>query len=132
MQEQLVTFETAKLAKEKGFNLPISSERHYFVSYGTSIQPYKWFPPEYFVDYIDAPTQSLLQKWLREEHKLEITLTYYSNESVKNWGDMIKGNYYIGVTDERDSDNPKWPFDGYFNSYEEALEIGLQEALKLI
>jgi hypothetical protein len=50
MQEELITLETAKLAKEKGFD------------YFNGI--YK----------TQRSTQSLLQKWLREIHKIDINL----------------------------------------------------------
>ncbi|HSH24898.1 MAG TPA: hypothetical protein VLA13_05095, partial [Massilibacterium sp.] len=69
MKEQLVTYETAKLAMENGF--PQKDGVDYYLENGNlSTAP--------FTDYINgktiatAPTQSLLQKWLREEHNTQI------------------------------------------------------------
>ena len=64
-------------------------------------------------------SQSLLQKWLREEHKIHIVIMpciIPSNE-VK---------YYIFTG------KLKWDWAELFDTYEEALEVGLQEALKLV
>ena len=66
-----------------------------------------------------APTQSLLQKWLREKHDIHITITSISQES---W------QYHIQKPKDKLGDN----YEEDFENYEEALEVGLQEALKLI
>lgn len=72
--------------------------------------------------YISRPTQSLLQKWLREIHGINVYVAYceYSIKSENTWSFTL--------------DNPtklqNWQES--FNSYEEALGKGLQEALKLI
>lgn len=52
MTEELVTLETAKLLKEKGFN-----ERKYLIDVSTLNHCYK---------YLSVPPQSIAQKWLRE------------------------------------------------------------------
>ena len=67
----------------------------------------------------EAPTQSLLQKWLREEHNIHITITSISQES---W------QYHITKPGQRLGDN----YEEDFYTYEEALESGLHQALKLI
>jgi hypothetical protein len=94
MTEELVTLETAKLLKEKGM----------------------------FTD-IEFPTQSIVQKWLRENKKLHIEISYM-------YGDYW--TYDILTIPEHDlvglSDRPII----HYKSYEEALEAGIQEALKLI
>lgn len=70
---------------------------------------------------IEAPTQSLLQKWLREKHNIHIGVYYNKNScvwDVECWHvDDVEPFYYGNIE---------------FNTYEEALENGLQEALKLI
>ena len=125
MKEQLITFETAKLAKEKGFDdvrtnhLPYMLEGDDEGCIGASI---------YCKVYANCCTQSLLQKWLREVHNIDVFI---------NRGGMFrKESYCIFIHDNikdisrlRPLDNDV--FSGYF-TYEEALEIGLQEALKLI
>ena len=71
MKDQLVTFETAKLAKEKGCNI---HSVLYFSTKGipSSTEIYhtdEWIDKNGTLDYY-RHTQSLLQKWLREKHKI--------------------------------------------------------------
>lgn len=155
MQETLITFETAKLAKEKG--LQLGSERQY-VEYhktykydGDATHPESYkkgdvrlgscsyivnnrdgidFSNKYYTLY-EAPTQSLLQKWLREVHRTDITV-------ITDWKQGVRV-YYVGfsfvntenkidIWFSKDENNNKIEY----SDYEEALEIALQEALKLI
>ena len=110
MKEQLISFETAKLAKEKGFKkLCDFSYDEDGILTGNCEQSYNYV----------APTQSLLQKWLREKHDIHITITSISQES---W------QYHIQKPKDKLGDN----YEEDFENYEEALEVGLQEALKLI
>ena len=131
MKEQLISLETAKLAKEKGFNIEVKT---YF-----DIKKFGDKPCEFYgrlnandynswddklkkninAGYISAPTQSLLQKWLREVYNIHIAVLpkiLPSNE-IKYY--CFKGKI-------------KKDFKDLYNTYEEALEKGLQEALKLI
>ena len=72
----------------------------------------------------DKLTQSLLQKWLREEHNIHIgveliedgwIVQIFNIEFQKTEADVEFDEYYSG-----------------YKTYEEALEKGLQESLKLI
>lgn len=105
MKEELITFETAKLAKEKGYNKE-------FEDY-----PYKGC--------IIAPTQSLLQRWLREKHGIHVWV--HPNLIWQTY-------HHKGIVDRKETHNTNIAFDGESmkDTYEEALEVGLQEALKLI
>lgn len=120
MEETLVTIETAILAKEKGFNW-ICDNGWIKGMFTNGID--KLYHSECYFDnsgiHISAPTQSLLQKWLREEHYIHITITSISQES---W------QYHI--TKPGDTLDVNWNED--YESFEEALEDGLLEALKLI
>lgn len=75
-------------------------------------------------DFYIAPSQSSLQRWLREEQKLHIEI------SLENFSDEYIWQYAIYEIGE-DCTNPK-DFDGEYNSYEEALEEGLKKALNRI
>ncbi len=68
--EDYVSFETAKLLKEKGF--PQGTFRCHYIIDGNS--HYKSFENRCgFGDYdIIAPTQSMAMKWLREKHSIVI------------------------------------------------------------
>ncbi|ALN97184.1 hypothetical protein [Flavobacterium phage FpV4] len=125
--EELVNYTTAKLAQEKGFNIP-TQDKYQFINWeypemgtilnqgerrfgGVSNWNHSCFQDKYR-QYVSAPTQSQLQKWLREVHNINV---YCFTCDENTWLNNIA------------SHNP--PVSG---KYEEVLEIGLQEALKLI
>tara|TARA_R110002020_G_scaffold241717_1_gene454947 strand:+ start:1201 stop:1575 length:375 start_codon:yes stop_codon:yes gene_type:complete len=119
MKDELISFETAKLAKEKRFNIFNDS----YTKRGTIITSQQ--QARYIEECIyPAPTQSLLQRWLREKHGLHVEPKLANQESKKS--------YYYGVY--------KWDkYRAYikgtnvrFDTYEQALEGGLLEAVKLI
>ena len=177
MEEQLVSFETAKLAKEKGFNEACS---HYYVhKYGNSgylarkhgkLKKFTGrLDPEDMKAYsyicrvgksqphmIVASTQSLLQKWLRGVHNIDIVINpllknkdcdptgyfyqiFKDLKEVNDWQDL-----YGKVLDASEQNTPGNHLDqdkynrlvfemGFaYHSYEEALEAGLLKALSLI
>ena len=101
MEDTLITFETAKLAKEKGCNL----ENCTCGGYPDCICSDKRI------------SQSLLAKWLREEHNIH--LIAYKNINIDGY------DWCYITTDGITNINS-------YKTYEEAYEIGLQEALKLI
>ena len=72
MKEELITFDTAKLAKEKGFN---DTETYVSYHYCISSKEAVLDGDRLFKEiYIPAPTQSLLQKWLRE-YDIHLSIT---------------------------------------------------------
>ena len=112
IQEEFVTLETAKLLKEKGFK-----ERKYFIDVSTLHHCYK---------YLSVPPQSVAQKWLRETKNIHICVYncacgYGYEISKADNGTHITSSVYEGP-----NDGGKWDI------YEEALEAGIWEALKLI
>ena len=130
MKEEIISFETAKLAKEKGFNIDT------FKYYRISINPEKkvaeplsedqtYFPN--VKESIAAPTQSLLQKWLREEHGMLIYVKHFK----QNWYEWV-----IQTNEIVECDGRIWGDDIISeqneSTYEQALEAGLEYALKLI
>lgn len=123
MTEELVTLETAKLLKEKGFNEPcmiamnIEDGRQYGTNRTNSELPIK---------VCSHPTQSIAQKWLRETKNIHICVYncacgYGYEISKADNGTHMASSVYKGP-----NDGDKW------DTYEETLEAGLQEALKLI
>lgn len=116
MEEQLISFETAKLAKEKGYEPDREWNPEYVKGYiDEELTEFK--EEDYYCDgYFLAPAQALLQKWLREEHTLDV----FPTKVNKNWQCSVYT--WQGWQHETNS----------FKTYEEALEAGLQEALKLI
>lgn len=132
MKDELIIFETAKRAKEKGFN--IFTGKAWIKKEGQEL----FFVPVYTgvtngIDY-HAPTQSLLQKWLREVHNIHINITRIYNFNKKP---AIFQGYNIYISGKSSEDITYGEINNklirkYYNDYEKALEAGLQEALKLI
>ena len=125
MEEQLISFETAKLAKEKGFPQEPNRRKVPYYNYkGEFKGDVTDFLRKYLrkedtsnVESVSAPTQSLLQKWLREVHNIH--LIAYKNINIDGY------DWCYITTDGITNTNS-------YKTYEEAYEIGLQEALKLI
>ena len=125
MEEQLIIFDTAKLAKEKGFK--ICPDKHYYTEDGkltiTSICSYAWHElnEERGTDII-ASTQALLQKWLREKHNIIVQIEVDCTSKPKYCYSIYK---YSSDTIEWERIGNK--YSDLYRSYEEALEKGLQE-----
>ena len=133
MEEQLISFDTAKLAKEKGFTQDIFKAQFCLNEDGrwrntTKVEKSKR---------IFAPTQSLLQRWLREEYNIMIEVIPHREEGCEKWKakediywevlvDYYGKDFEIHINNECDYNET------FLNSYEKALEKGLYEALKLI
>ena len=119
MEEQLVSFETAKLANEKGF---FEWTQHRYNKKGLFNESKSWS--------ISAPTQSLLQKWLREVHNLHIEILPFFQDSLFGYNVCVYKTQRERIEYELNEINN--PIHCDYKTYEEALEEGLQEALKLI
>ena len=137
MEEQRVSFKTAKLAKEKGFN--IITEQFYCENYeGICEEHEEFLISDSLEDGIydcnnefnegerwNAPTQSLLQKWLMEVYTINVFVEYTKG---------INGTHpltysYRSVIILQDGTRK---FLSSFDIFEEGLEVGLTESLKLI
>ena len=114
MEEQLINFETAKLAKEKGFKW-VNNNKLFYNSNGCLNLL------QFSEEDVPAPTQSLLQKWLREKYDIDVIINTYRNQNQK---------YYKYFISEKSKDVIK--SEEYYNIYEDALEIGLQEVLQTL
>lgn len=155
MKEQPISFETAKLAHEKGY----SSDRRYEDKGGYVLQdctvvkpgipdPFeeKWEEGKYFKKepylaeedryqqqrkrnvLIWAPTQAFLQKWLRKKHNLyvEAPINTHTSEKAFTWKIFGKRHKTDVFWCLKDSNGVE------YSSYEEALEEALKETLTLI
>jgi hypothetical protein len=124
MEEKLIEFETAKIAKARGFN--VVCENYFSEHFTGDIQEnnqsgFRNWNKEYENSF-SRPTQSLLQKWFREIHNLDVEPEKYQhNEDGRYYKCRVWGEEFENV--------------GYvtgFDSYEEALEEGLLCALAAI
>lgn len=124
IHEEIVTYEVAKLAKGKGFSW---HTRHIYDEETKELIECKFVANHNSEDgIISAPTQSLLQRWLREEKKYAISVFWdmlskdYRYEIVKTIGVLE-----IQVGEKYNYSNPKG-----FDTYELALDDALKYALE--
>ena len=129
MEEQLISFETAVLAKEKGFKIPTpvmykGNERSYGHNneWGIDEQRLDGKFPYRNQQWYSIPTQSGLQKWLREKYSIYAESRY--NETFNYFEDYVfcPNNYPKPTCIQKD----------VHSEYEIGLEFALIEALKLI
>lgn len=127
--EDYVSFEVAKLLKEKGFQAKCtacyySDSSHTFklisgrINYcNPRFRKYKSIPP------YNAPTLQMAMKWLREVHKINLYLVPFYGFN-REYTDNCKWIYEIDFENKGISLNyPK------FNSYEEACEAAIKYCL---
>jgi len=148
IKDQRISLETAKLAKEKGYvNMGIGCYTEYLVTkidpeYPEGGGPFGMTKGEvelsgdFFMnnhintDYSNenyfmcaAPTQALLARWLREVHNIQV---YVSSQTVNGNG---KYRDYVACVNNREINDAR---DEEFQTYEEAMEVGLLAALEEI
>jgi hypothetical protein len=125
-KESFITFETAKLAKEKGFdviNLNDEFVKYYFENYYNDGR-YKLTVglvnnKEEHVSL--CVTQSILQKWLRDIHKIEIEIK------------AVLYGYDYCIWERKNEDiGEEINYKSGLKTYEKTLEKALFESLKLI
>ena len=115
MEEVKISFNVAKLAKVKGFNIGNDSSDDCYAKDGSVTRAG-------FLQYHEIcyrPTQTLLQKWLREKHDIIVIPDFDVNTK-----DFFYWVITYGETRGVKRDN--------YQTYEEALEEALQVALNLI
>lgn len=137
MTETLINRKTAELARSKGFLLTCDSfycenyeglcmERDEFLWVESLENPIYDCNAEFDegLRYY-APTQALLQKWLRENHQIYVSVREsWSFDNILEFVCTINGSFVS-------HDKLDLPLNR-FDSYESALEAGLLEALLTI
>ena len=121
IEESYVSFETAKMLKEAGFDAPCYmqySERgvQWNASYPENFNADDWG--------CSCPTQALAARWLREVHGIHVFPVY--QYLPEKWSYVIQDMAYVN------SEKGTKLHTDVFDSCEESLEAGLQEAIKLI
>jgi hypothetical protein len=105
MEDQLIELKNIRILSAKGFYLRLNS-------YGTT-------------------TQSLVQKWLREVHGINIFMSFKPN--IKKW-DFVP--YFMSMSGEEyvkhNNEYRKVNGDRRYDTYEAALEDGIYESLQMI
>lgn len=125
IHEEICTYEMCKLAKEKGFPQDECGVNIGYYAWDglRKIHPlvnsFAWYNDEYNHDNLFlAPTQSLLQRWLREEKGI-IVIPYY-RPVLRMWSATYELTSPCTFEDLRKC----------FNTYELALEDALKYALE--
>ena len=141
MKEELISFETAKLAKEKGFDL--LSNNFYCENYEGLCNEGDEFLYVYSLknsiydcnnefeegERFYANSQALFQKWLREVHNIFISI-FPIGLSLDNKNGYRFRYEIIDLKELKIIQDDKSLLG--FLTYEEALEIALQKTLKII
>lgn len=127
--EQFIELETAKLAKKAGFDW--RTYPHYQDVYGDELLEAglsgNW---NQYKDCYSAPTQSVLQQWLREVKGISVEVYHVivwvegHDSSLANKWNYCACHLNSNESDILSSDN--------FNTYEAALEVGLQKGLTFL
>ena len=141
MEEQLISFETAVLAKEKGFKIPTpvmykGNERSYGHNneWGIDEQRLDGKFPYRNQQWYSIPTQSLFAKWLREKYDIEINITRMPPEAIKS--SFNKGNKRI-----KKYNMWVWSLNGnprienpllFFDNYEEAELACIRKLIEIV
>lgn len=134
---QSVEFATAKLAKEKRYD-EVTTGRLGFSLYneeGQKITSCAYFERERNTCFL-RPTQEELQTWLREKHRIHLSVSPWKDEMndaepEANPKESFQVLYEGNVIDVDDDWNTFSDF-SYHHSYEECLEALLIEGLNLI
>lgn len=126
MKEKLIEFNTAKLLKEKGFDIRTDNVflQYIFVDI-TSRDNINYDSCKDLKGVYFQPSQSLAQKWIREVHEIHIEIRNYIEYKYK----IIyltptfnkRGTQILSVTGSK-----------YYNNYEDCMEQALIESLTLI
>ena len=120
IHEEICTYEVCKLAKEKGFDVRTFDWYDYTGNYHKGFIPHELHECPRYKEYY-APTQSLLQRWLREEKGVVIELKY--SDSTEDWRPFWSWCIYnnLGFTLEIGDNH---------STYELALEDALKYVLE--
>lgn len=127
--EEICTYEVAKLAKEKGFPQHIGNDAYVADNeYDDKYEVGCHYPIQFIPDYLPtivAPTQSLLQRCLREEKNVHIEII--ATASGYYW--CVNKTNGTSITDS-DVLNRGTNEGGCFDTYELALEDAIKYVLE--
>lgn len=120
IEESYVSFETAKLLKEEGFDVPCTSQYTEGMVVWNVEYPYNFNQDDFGYS---CPTQALEARWLRESHN--IMIVPFFDDYMGKWYYVIDGvKKQSGIKCVQSASD--------YDDYETALEAGLHEAVKLI
>ena len=122
IEESYVSFDTARMLKEAGFD--VECDWFYIndgsVDTGIVVRSTSTRDHNMTTGFSSRPTQALAARWLREEHHIFIMLTPVIEGWMYDLFDLKKHQYILCNED------------AMTESYEVAFETALREAIKLI
>lgn len=123
IQEDYVSFETAKLLKEKGFDECCYVKYKYVKEFDDYFQTTEYVYDGFEKYYYPCPTLQIVTKWLREVHSLYLDITTSFSQdgicytfSCSNTMDLIQGTKGSSYHE--------------YQTYEEACEAGIRYTLE--
>ena len=130
IKEAYVSFEVAKLLKEKGFNEPC------IATYNSTTK--KFYIEELYLDWstqwksrISAPTHQMAMKWLREIHDIIVVVEPHMYDYINSKTSNYVFCLWYGDNYEEPYSNQHSNIHGtIYNSYEEAVEAALKYSLE--
>ena len=128
MTEDYVSFETAKLLKEKGFDESTNCQYPVGGIHIGEVGEYNITDrsrnPE---NYIPAPTLQMAMKWLREKHNIVFGINPNDHEGVIKWRVEV---YKVYGQNGCLLHEGKWIAIAFLPSYEEAAEAAIKYCLE--
>lgn len=127
--EDYVSFETAKLLKEKGFK---GQGEHFYEDNKITNYINYWFriTPEQRYEAIEAPTLQMAMKWIREQGfyiNVDIDVDYDEDERGTKWYHKPSWDWAVFRIDER----KQMSDDGaLYATYEQAAEVAIKWCLE--
>ena len=127
--ELYITFELAKILKEKGFDWPCNG--HWFIgkdkTFNCAVSPMNWNEMKTSLDWVSCPTMDMVCRWLRQKYQKHCDVSY---DYTLNW--------YFQIIDLRQTveyDYPEMKIyhaenSTGFNYYEDAMEAAIKYCLE--
>ena len=122
--EDYVSFEMAKLLKEKGFD---EFTQKWYLKYKGEYSLASWGSAEHTDDSIDVPTLQMAMKWLRERHNIHpnIVVEVFGPYALYKIDRIFDGNEEKWVDFKNDEN-----ISDLYNTYEEACEAVIKYCLE--
>ena len=134
IEESYVSFDTAKMLKEAGFD--VECDWFYInngsVETGIVVRSTSLRDHNMATGFLSRPTQALAARWLREVNGIHVSSNIFMDSANDADGKTVDEWTFWSYDLFDNSGRIIEESDDRYDSYEEALEAGLQEAIKLI
>ena len=120
--EDYVSYDTAKLLKEKGFNEPCIATYNLVTKEFEVEEVYQDWTTRW-AEYVSAPTLQMAMKWLREIYHLEIYPFHDAIQECNTW-------WYSAERHTKGCGLTEYESDSIYGKYEEACEAGIKYCLE--